>query len=87
MYDYSIEQAFHHAWDFLTFCTENGIVLIVDKFQFCQNVVDFAGLQLTEDGIAPSQKILAAIHNIPVPENITDAWSWFGQPSHMGVFQ
>ena len=58
---------------------KNGIVLInVDKFQFCQKSVDFAGLRLTEIGIAPSDKILSAIQNFPVPENITDARSWFG---------
>ena len=78
IYDDSVEQAFYHAWNFLTICATNGIVLNVEKFQFSQKTVDFAGLRITETGIAPSEKILSAIRNFPVPENITDARSWFG---------
>ena len=78
LYDQSIEESFYHAWDFLTVCAENGIVLNVEKFQFCQDSVEFAGLQITKTGILPSQKILTAIQDFPTPTNITDARSWFG---------
>ena len=78
LYDNNIEESFYHAWDFLTICANNGIVLNIDKFQFCQDTVEFAGLQLTKEGILPSSKILTAIRDFPTPANITDARSWFG---------
>jgi len=37
LYNSNIEEAFYHAWDFLTLCAQNGIVLSIDKFQFCQD--------------------------------------------------
>ena len=78
IYDETIEQAFYHTWDFLTICATNGIVLNIDKFQFCQKAVGFAGLRTTETGITPSEKVLAVSRDFPVPEDITDARSWFG---------
>ena len=78
LYDDNIEDAFYRCWDFLTLGSQNGIVYNSDKFQFCQDVVDFAGLKVTEAGVTPSDSMLAAISNFPVPKNITDARSWFG---------
>ena len=49
-----------------------------EKFQFCQDVVDFAGLKITDDGVTPADSMLSAIENFPAPKNITDARSWFG---------
>ena len=40
LYDYSIEEAFFHTWDYLTTCAENGIVISNEKFKFCRNTVD-----------------------------------------------
>ena len=57
---------------------EEGIVLNAEKFQFCQDTVDFARLRITPNGIEPSESILNAIKNFPTPKNITDARSWFG---------
>ena len=78
LYDNDIEQSFLHAWDFLTTCAQNKIVVNVEKFQFCQNIVNFAGLKLTPKGVCPSDHILSAIRDFPSPTNITDARSWFG---------
>ena len=58
-------------------CAKNGIVLSKDKFQFCQDTVEFSGLTITQSGIEPSQKILSAIKDFPTPSSITDARSWF----------
>ena len=74
----SIEDSFWNAWDFLTVCAENGVVVNEDKFQFCQDEVEFAGLNVTNDGIKPSQSILSAIENFPPPSDLTSARSWFG---------
>ena len=78
LYDYSIEEAFYHTFDFLLQCAKNGIVLNTDKFQFCQDVVQFGGLQITPTGVTPSESMIKAIHDFPVPRTITDARSWFG---------
>ena len=59
-------------------CQTHGITLNREKFQFCQDIVDFAGLNITTDGIKPSSKTLQAIKDFPKPTNITGARSWFG---------
>ena len=78
LYDTSIEEHFYHVWEFLTILANNGIVANIDKFQFCQETVDFGGLIITPTGVQPSPKILSAIENFPTPTNITDTRSWFG---------
>ena len=78
LHDDNIEQSFFHAWDFLTICAKNGIVVSLEKFQFCQNTVDYAGMKITPTGVSPSDKILSAIRDFPTPTSSTDARSWFG---------
>ena len=78
LYDDDINSAFLHTYEYLTVCEENGITLNEDKFQFCQDTVEFGGLKITQHGICPSEKILSAIRNFPKPTNITGARSWFG---------
>lgn len=73
LFDKNIEESFFHASDFLTICTENNIVVNVEKFQFCQDVVTFAGLKLTPTAVSPTDKMLSAIRDFPSPTNITDA--------------
>ena len=74
----TIEEAFFHAWDYLTLCAENGIVINEEKFQFCRDDIDFAGLHITPTGIRPSDDLLQAIRDFPPPRDITGARSWFG---------
>ena len=74
----TMEEAFFHAWDYLALCAENGIVINREKFQFCRDSIIFAGLQVTPDGIKPSENLLSAIKNFPPPKDITGARSWFG---------
>ena len=78
LYDPSIEESFYHSFDFLVHCAKNGIVLNRDKFQFCQDMVQFGGLQITPSEVTPSKPMLEAILNFPIPKTLTDARSWFG---------
>ena len=78
MWDNDIESSFFRTWEFLTLCANQGIVVSKNKFKFCRDDVEFAGLRLTNTGIAPSPKILSAISDFPTPTNLTDARSWFG---------
>ena len=77
LYDTDIKEAFYHTFDFLTTCAQNGIVLSQDKFQFCKDTVQFGRLQITSSGVSPSESMLNAILNFPVPKT-TDARFWFG---------
>lgn len=78
LYDNNIKESFYHTWDYLTLCAEKGIVINADKFQFCRDTVNFAGLTITPTGIAPSSHILSAIRDFPTPTNISGARCWFG---------
>ena len=77
LYDTNIEESFFHTWDYLALCAQNGIVINEFKFQFCRDTVIFAGLKLTQTGIAPPESILSAITDFPVPKDITGVRSWF----------
>ena len=78
MWDDDIQSAYFHTFDYLLLCEKNGITINKDKFQFAQDVADFAGLKITSDGIRPSDKLLKAIRDFPTPTDITGARSWFG---------
>ena len=78
LYDFTIEKAFYHTFDFLSLAYQKGVVFNVIKFVFCEIDTEFAGLKLTSKGVAPSESMLSAIANFPVPSNLTDARSWFG---------
>ena len=58
LYDTNIKEAFYHTFDFLTRCAQNGIILNKDKFQFCEDTVQFGGLQITSSGVSPSESML-----------------------------
>ena len=68
----------HSTCKFLDLCARHGITLNPSKFQFCQDVVSFAGLEVTESNIRPCQKFLDAIKNYPTPTDISGARGWFG---------
>ena len=78
LWDGSIEDAFWHTVDYITRCSEGGIIFNPRKFHFSHDEVDFAGFTLTSTGIRPMQQMLSAIRNFPTPTNITGARSWFG---------
>ena len=67
-----------YTFDYLYLGAINGVVYSDTKFQFCRDNVDFAGLQVTTTGVAPSSDMLQAIYDFPTPKSITDARSWFG---------
>ena len=84
--DTNIKEAFYRTFDFLTRGAQNGIVLSKDKFQFFKDTVQFGGLQITSSGVSPSESMLNAILNFPVPKTITDPRSWFSKPTCLGIF-
>ena len=67
MYDESIEEAFYHAYDFLTLCGKNGVTINPDTFQFYQQEVQFVGFNVGWDNYRPSDNTMSAIENFPMP--------------------
>ncbi len=48
------------------------------KFVFAQEIVEFAGFEITLDSVRPCERYLAAIKDFPTPKKITNIRSWFG---------
>ena len=74
LFDKNIEDAFYHTLDYLLLCEKNGIVLNREKFQFCQDVVLFGGLQITSSGVTPCDNLLNAISSFPM-QDLGLGWS------------
>ncbi|VDI34220.1 Hypothetical predicted protein [Mytilus galloprovincialis] len=74
----SIEESFFQAVQWLDICGRHGITLNPDKFIFGQDIVEFAGFEVTSNTVRPCMKYLKAILDFPTPRNITDVRSWFG---------
>ena len=73
-----VREPFLHVTRYLDLCARNGVMLNAEKFQFCHDVVLFAGLEVTPTNIRPSGKFLDAIRDFPAPKDITGARAWFG---------
>ena len=78
MWANNIQESFTQVCQYLDLCAKNGIILNPKKFQFCQDTVDFAGLQITNTNVRPSEKLLQSIKEFPSPQDITGARAWFG---------
>ena len=74
----NIQDSFTQVCEYLDLCARNGIILNPKKFQFCQDVADFAGLQITNTSVRPSEKLLQSIRRFPTPQDISGARAWFG---------
>ena len=88
LYDVSIEVAFFHTFDFLAACAKAQITLSIEKFQFCEKEVEFAGYNLGWEHYTPSSSTIAAIREFPMPDNptITDIRAWFGLVNQVSPF-
>ena len=74
----SIEQNFYKVCEFLTKCSNAGMVFNPAKFQFSEKQVDYLGFTISDQGIRPQDQFLDNIRTFPTPNNITDVRSWFG---------
>ena len=82
----NMEDNFNDVCKLLAVCCEAGLIFNSDKFQFGQDTVDFAGLEITSDGVRPSRKFLESIRTLPAPTNITEARSFFGMINQVSNF-
>ena len=74
----SIRENFLMTCQYITLCSNNGIVFNVDKFQFCKREVEFLGYTLTEYGMKLTQNMLSSILEFPRPVDISGIRGWFG---------
>ena len=64
-YSDTIRLCFLDACRYLDICARNNVILVPEKFQFCEPEIDFAGLRVTQTGIKPSQRLIESIMNFP----------------------
>ena len=69
IYSNNVEQNFHDICKMLEISHKAGLVFNPDKFQFGQHVVEFAGLEVTMDGVRPCKKFLESIRSFPQPND------------------
>ena len=77
VYSDSLEKNFNDVCKLLSVCHDAGLVVNSDKFQFCQEDVEFAGLYVTMEGVKPCKKFLESIKSFPKPNTLTEARSFF----------
>ena len=88
LFDYGIEQAFWHCWEYLEVCGRAGVTLSPEKFSFCRREVEFVGFKLGWDAYGPAPGKLTAIADFPMPSKpkITDIRSFVGLANQMAPF-
>ena len=57
----TVHDCFFQAAQWLDVCGRNGITLNPDKFTFAQDVVEFAGFEITCDTVRPCKRYFRAI--------------------------
>ena len=77
MWSDTIQDSFFQAAQWLDTCGRHGITLNPEKFIFAQDVVEFAGFEITNDTVRPCRRYLRAITEFLTPKNITDVRYWF----------
>ena len=74
----NLEESFFRTCEYLTLCSNAGIIFNKKKFKFGQEEVDFLGFNITMDSIKPNPEYPQSILDFPRPRDITGVPSWFG---------
>lgn len=74
----TLEETFIRTCQYLTHCTQNGIIFNPEKFVMGRESVEFVGFELTKEGIKPMEETLQSIRDFPTPTDITGVRSFFG---------
>ena len=78
LWDNTAEENFVSVCNLLEVYGRGGLVINGDKFQFCQDTVDFVGMQVTSKGVRPSRKFLDTIAELPSPTNTKEVRAFHG---------
>ena len=74
----NVEKNFHDVCQLLQVGHKAGLIFNSDKFQFGQDTVEFAGLEVSKEGVKPSKKLVESIKSFPRPDTLSEARSFFG---------
>ena len=86
VYDSTVTSHVTHVRQFLQRCSDCGISLNPDKFNFAKTEVPFAGFQLSPDGYCIHPDLTDAIRDFPPPDNITKLRSFVGLVNQLSSF-
>ena len=78
LFEDSLTEIFVKTCEYITLCSENGVIFNPKKFQFGSKEVEFVGFIVDETSVRPSRKFMEAITNFPRPKDITGVRSYFG---------
>ena len=78
LWDDTVKVNFVSVCKFLEVYGKAGLVINGDKFQFCQHIVDFAGMDLTSKGVRPSRIFLDTIAELSSPTNTKEVRAFHG---------
>ena len=87
MWSNDVETNFTDVCKLLEVCHIAGLIFNSDKFQFAPDVVDFAGLEVTNTGVRPSRKFLDANRAFQRPTNISEVRSFYGMINQVNYGQ
>ena len=79
IWDTTVEENLVSVCKLLDIYGKVGVVMNSEKFQFGQETVSFAGMDITKDAIRPAREYLDAIRNFPMPKNISSLRSFYGK--------
>ena len=65
---------------------QSGLTLNVDKCQFSCSQLPFLGQVVTQDGVQADPDKVAAIQEVPAPQNVEDVRRFLGMVNQMGKF-
>ena len=74
----TVEESFWHLLNYIDLCGRNGVIFNPEKFAFAEDIVEFAGFDVTLDAIKPCLKMTKAISEFPVPTTLKQLRGWFG---------
>ena len=78
IFDCDEAQHTHHVRQFLARCAEKNITLNLDKWQFAQPEIHFAGFLLSANGYSVDSSITDAIARFPTPSGRAELRSFLG---------
>lgn len=78
LYQPDLEKSFWATVKYIDLCNKNGVIFNPKKFKFPEDIVEFAGFELTPSGYRPTKERMKAIADFPIPKNLTDIRAFFG---------
>ena len=76
----------NYVTQFLNRCRNSGIRLRIDKFNFAESAVNFAGVRLSQSGYKMQDNIFTAIRDFKTPQCLKDLQSFQGMANQLAPF-